>query len=105
MGYEVHTAADAEAGLEIALRMRPDIIVSDLGMPGIDGFEFLRRIRQIPELVSVPAIALTGAAMERDRQQALAVGFTAHVTKPVEAAELGNRIEQLTARRLKRKAS
>ena len=105
MGYEVHTAADAEAGLEIALRVRPDIIVSDLGMPGIDGFEFLRRIRQIPELVSVPAIALTGAAMERDRQQALAVGFAAHVTKPVEAAELGNRIEQLTARRLKRKAS
>src|SRR4051812_1572017 len=102
MGYEVHTAMNADAGLEIALRMRPDIIVSDLGMPEVDGFEFLRRIRQKPDLASIPAIALTGAAMERDRERALAVGFAAHVTKPVEAADLANRIEQLTARRLKR---
>jgi two-component system CheB/CheR fusion protein len=105
MGYEVHTAVDADAGLAIALRTTPDIIVSDLGLPGIDGFEFLRRIRQTPILASVPAIALTGAAMDKDIQRALAAGFMAHVTKPVEAADLGKRIEQLTARRLKRKAS
>jgi CheY-like chemotaxis protein len=105
MGYEVHTAVDAFAGLEVALRTHPDIIVSDLGLPGIDGFEFVRRIRQTPILASVPAIALTGAAMDEDIQRALAAGFTAHVIKPVEAADLGKRIEQLTARRLKRKAS
>jgi CheY-like chemotaxis protein len=105
MGYEVHTASDADAGFEIALRMHPDIIVSDLGLPGIDGFEFLRRVRHTPNLASVPAIALTGAAMDKDIQRALAAGFTAHVTKPVEAVDLGKRIEQLTSRRLKRKAS
>ena len=105
MGYEVHTAVDADAGFEIALHTHPDIIISDLGLPGTDGFEFLRRIRQTPILASVPAIALTGAAMDEDIQQALAAGFMAHVTKPVEAADLGKRIEQLTARRLKRKAS
>jgi CheY-like chemotaxis protein len=105
MGYEVHTAVDAFAGLEVALRTHPDIIVSDLGLPGIDGFEFVRRIRQTPILASVPAIALTGAAMDEDIERALAAGFTAHVIKPVEAADLGKRIEQLTARRLKRKAS
>jgi CheY-like chemotaxis protein len=105
MGYEVHTAVDAFAGLEVALRTHPDIIVSDLGLPGIDGFEFVRRIRQTPILASAPAIALTGAAMDEDIQRALAAGFTAHVIKPVEAADLGKRIEQLTARRLKRKAS
>jgi CheY-like chemotaxis protein len=105
MGYEVHTATDADAALEIALRTHPDIIISDLGLPGIDGFELLRRIRQTPVLAGVPAIALTGAAMDTDIQQALSAGFVAHVTKPVEAADLGKRIEQLTARRLKRKAS
>src|SRR5215471_5889368 len=105
MGYEVHTAAEADSAFEIAVRTPPDIIVSDLGLPGIDGYEFLRRIRQTPILASVPAIALTGAAMDTDIERALAAGFTAHVTKPVEAAELGKQIEQLTARRLKRKAS
>jgi CheY-like chemotaxis protein len=105
MGYEVHTAADAHAGLEVALRTHPDIIVSDLGLPGVDGFEFIRQVRQNADLASVPAIALTGAAMDKDIQRAIAAGFAAHVTKPVEAADLGKRIEQLTARRLKRKAS
>ena len=104
MGYEVHTAMDADSAFEIAVRTRPDIIVSDLGLPGVDGCEFLRRIRQTPILASVPAIALTGAATDTDIQRALAAGFMAHVSKPVEAVDLGKRIEQLTARRLKRKA-
>jgi CheY-like chemotaxis protein len=104
MGYEVHTATDADSAFEIAVRTPPDIIVSDLGLPGIDGFEFLRHVRRTPILASVPAIALTGAAMDEDIQRALAAGFTAHVAKPVEAADLGKQIAQLTARRLKRKA-
>ena|SRR5215831_18192775 len=105
MGYEVAAATDANSGLESALINRPDIIVSDLGMPGVDGFEFIQRVRAISDLAFVPAIALTGTALERDVQQALATGFTAYLVKPVDAPDLAEKINELTSRRLKRKAS
>ena len=105
MGYKVDASTDAATALAAAQRIPPDVIVSDLGLPEINGFEFIKRIRQMPALASVPAIALTGASMDGDIQQALAFGFTMHLTKPVEAAELGKRIESLTARWLQRKAS
>jgi CheY-like chemotaxis protein len=104
LGYEVDTAMRADVALAKAVRMHPDVIVSDLGMPGMDGFEFIKRIRKTAGFASVPAIALTGSSSDKDVQYALAVGFTAHVSKPVDAGELARRIEQLTARRLKRKA-
>ena len=105
MGYAIDAAKDANAGLEVAQRACPGVIVSDLRMPDIDGFEFIRRVRRIRSLASIPAIALTGTSMEWDIQQAIANGFTAHLTKPVEASELSKLIDQLTARRLHRKAS
>lgn len=104
MGYQVDAATDAGAALAAAAQTRPDIIVSDLGMPVVDGFEFIRRVRSIPDLASVPAIALTGATRDADVQRALACGFTAHLVKPVEAEELGHKIESLTSQRLQRKA-
>lgn len=104
-GYEVDACSDADGALLSAQHARPDVIVSDLGLPGIDGLEFMRRIRMMPGFASVPAIALSGAGMDRDVQQAMMSGFTAHLTKPVEPADLANRIEQLTARRLYLKAS
>ena len=105
MGYEVVPAADANSALEATLGNRPDIIVSDLSMPGVDGFEFIQRVRAIPELALIPAIALTGTALERDFQQALASGFTAYLVKPVDASDLTKKIDELASRRLKRKAS
>ena len=105
MGYAIDAAADATAGLEVAQRVRPDVIVSDLRMPDIDGLEFIRRVRRIQGLASIPAIALSGASMELDIQQAIANGFTAHLAKPVEVSELAKLIDQLTARRFQRKAS
>jgi len=104
-GYEVDPMSDADHALVAAQRAVPDVIVSDLGLPGIGGLEFIRRVRNLAGLTSVPAIALTGSGMDKDIQQALAAGFTAHLTKPVEPAVLVNRIEQLTARRLTFKAS
>jgi CheY-like chemotaxis protein len=98
-------AGDANSALEAALANRPDIIVSDLGMPGVDGFEFIERVRAIPSLALIPAIALTGTALERDFQQALASGFTAYLVKPVDASGLTKKIDELASRRLKRKAS
>ena len=99
MGYEVEALAQAEDALIAARRTPPDVIVSDLGMPGMDGFEFIKHIREMPALIAIPAIALTGAARDRDIQQALAVGFTAHLAKPVEAGLLGHRIEEVTAQK------
>jgi CheY-like chemotaxis protein len=104
MGYVVETATNANTALDRAAEVRPDVIVSDLRMPGIDGFEFIRKVRSIGNLMSVPAIALTGASLGTDIQQALASGFTAHLTKPVDAADLAKKIEQLTARYVQRKA-
>ena len=103
-GYQVDAVTNGNEALLIADRTQPDVIVSDLGMPGMDGFDFIKRVRQTPRLAAVPAIALTGASMDRDIQQAIAFGFTTHLTKPVEASELVRQIEQLTARRLRRKA-
>ena len=104
-GYSVEAVDDAAAGLELARRMRPDVIVSDLRMPRVDGFEFIRRIRQLPGLAATPAIALTGFSAQKEIQQALAAGFTTHITKPTEIADLVKVIEQLTAKRLQRVAS
>jgi two-component system, chemotaxis family, CheB/CheR fusion protein len=103
-GYTVDAVTNATAALAAAQQTPPAVIVSDLGMPGMDGFEFIKCIRNIPGLARVPAIALTGAALDKDIEQALAFGFTVHMTKPVEAKELCMRIEQLTAKRLLRKA-
>ena len=104
MGYLVDTAKDASAALEAATRQRPDVIVSDLRMPGMDGFELIRQVRRIRSLGFIPAIALTGAATDADVQKAIVSGFTAHLTKPVEAGDLSKLIEQLTAPLVQRKA-
>src|ERR1019366_5679262 len=64
LGFSVLVAADGESGLEIAKRHLPDVIISDIRMPGLDGYELIRRLRQIPSLATVPAIALTGLGMK-----------------------------------------
>lgn len=104
MGYVVETGRNASVALDAAIKVRPDVIVSDLRMPGIDGFEFIRQVRSVRTLMSVPAIALTGASRDSDIRQAINSGFTAHLIKPVDATELSRLIEQLTARYVQRKA-
>jgi CheY-like chemotaxis protein len=98
MGYSVDAAVDGNDALELAKANRPDIIISDIQMPGIDGFELLRRVRGFTELATVPAIALTGFGMEADVKRALAGGFAAHLTKPVEPEKLSDMIDKLVAR-------
>jgi CheY-like chemotaxis protein len=84
------TAASATEGLEILQRERPHVLVSDIGMPGMDGYEFARRVRKLPPTDggATPAIALTAFARSEDRRRALIAGFQMHVAKPVEPAEL-----------------
>ena len=89
-GAEVIIADGAQQALALVERERPDVLVSDIGMPDVDGFELLKRIRALgPERGGkVPAIALTAFARSEDRTRALHRGFQVHVAKPVEAAEL-----------------
>ncbi len=89
-GAEVVTAASASEALPLVERMRPAVLVSDIGMPDVDGYELLRRVRALGPARggAVPAIALTAFARDEDRAHALRAGFVLHLGKPVEPAEL-----------------
>jgi CheY-like chemotaxis protein len=87
-GYEVKTAYDGNGALKVALRFRPEVILLDIGLPEIDGYEVAYRIRQQDVLRDVVLIAMTGYGQPEDRQRSLAVGFDHHLVKPAEFAEL-----------------
>jgi CheY-like chemotaxis protein len=89
-GADVTTAATANEALAITEALRPDVLVSDIGMPDADGFELLRRVRALrPNRGGkVPAIALTAFARSEHRTRALRAGFLVHVSKPVDPSEL-----------------
>jgi PAS domain S-box-containing protein len=97
-GYTAVACSTPEEALRVAESGRFDIIVSDIGLPRIDGYELIARLREMPHLRGVPALALTGYAARRDAEAALAAGFDAHVPKPVDPAELAERMEQLMRR-------
>src|SRR5262249_30754787 len=102
MEYSVDIASDALTGLELARKNLPNVIVSDLQMPGIDGFEFIRRVRQIHELSRIPAIALTGYSLDEEVNLALSAGFDAHLTKPVDGKTISDMITRLLTKRMKK---
>ena len=102
LGYTVDIASDALSGLELAGRNRPNIIVSDLNMPGMDGCEFIRRVRHTRELTGIPAIALTGYSRDKEVNLARAAGFDAHLTKPVDGKTISEMITRLLAKRMKK---
>ncbi|HEU4406959.1 MAG TPA: ATP-binding protein [Polyangiaceae bacterium] len=98
-GAAVRTAASAADALAEVRRERPDVVVSDVGMPGEDGYAFVRRLRALPpgEGGATPAAALTAYASATDRRAALAAGFQMHVAKPVEPADLLATVAALAA--------
>lgn len=87
---EVMTAPSADSGLEIVREWHPDLIISDIGMPGKDGYHFIRELRSLPpeEGGEIPAIALTAFTREEDQRRALTLGFQKHLSKPLEVDEL-----------------
>jgi PAS domain S-box-containing protein len=89
-GAEVMAAGSAAEALEVMATATPDVLISDIGMPSEDGYDLIRRVRQLPAGSGgrVPAIALTAYARTEDRLQALRAGYQMHVPKPVELAEL-----------------
>jgi PAS domain S-box-containing protein len=88
MGYEAHTTADAGHLVQMALEQRPDVIVLDIGLPGVDGYELARRLKQNPQLASIRLVAHTGYGSPEDRRKALEAGFDAHLVKPAELEDL-----------------
>jgi signal transduction histidine kinase/ActR/RegA family two-component response regulator len=98
-GAAVDSAASADEALQLLRERGVDVVVSDIGMPRIDGYALIRRIRQLPDPVGrVPAIALTAYARPEDRQQAIDAGYQVHLSKPVELASLQASVASLARR-------
>lgn len=98
-GYDVTVAVDGADGVAQALAAPPDLILMDMSLPGIDGWEATRRLKADDRTRAIPVIALTAHAMEGDRERALLAGCDDFDTKPVELARLLAKIEALLAGR------
>ncbi len=90
--FEVLTAEDGQAGIEVATARQPDLILMDMSLPVLDGWEATRRLKASPETANIPVIALTAHAMAEDRREALAAGCDDYDTKPVEFRRLLRKI-------------
>ena len=89
-GAEVRASESAAAALRALDEWQPDVLLSDIGMPGEDGYEFIRKVRQLdpPPRGRLPAVALTAYATVEDHARALEAGFQTHVAKPVDPGDL-----------------
>jgi two-component system, chemotaxis family, CheB/CheR fusion protein len=94
-GYEVVTAASARAALDAARRQLFDVVISDIGMPEMNGYQLAREMRMLPGYAAVPMVAVTGYSMFDDKQRSTNAGFNAHMTKPIDPRALLDLIEQL----------
>jgi CheY-like chemotaxis protein/anti-sigma regulatory factor (Ser/Thr protein kinase) len=99
LGHRVELAGDGLRGVELALATRPDVALVDIGLPGIDGYEVARRLRESDAGKEILLVALTGYGRPEDRDRALASGFDAHMVKPVDPEELNELLASLAQRR------
>jgi CheY-like chemotaxis protein len=97
-GYEVVIAANGAEGLSMSLEEQPDLILMDMSLPVIDGWEATRQLKANPQTASIPVIALTAHAMSGDREKALEAGCDDYDTKPVELSRLLGKIEILLSK-------
>jgi len=97
-GYEVAIAVDGEQGLAMARSEAPALVLMDMSLPGIDGWEATRQLKAAPETQKIPVIALTAHAMAGDLEKAVAAGCDDFDTKPVELTRLLEKIEALLGR-------
>lgn len=92
-GYTVDEAADGLSGLKIAQENRPDLILLDINLPDIDGYEATTRLRTMNGVSSVPIVALTANVMQGDREKALEAGCDGYIQKPIDVDQLPHQIE------------
>ena len=94
-GYEVSTASNAHEAIALAREHQFDVVISDIGMPDMNGYELARAIRLLPGYETVPLVAVTGYSMFDDRNRSLTAGFSEHLTKPIDPRAFLELIEQL----------
>jgi CheY-like chemotaxis protein len=94
-GYEVVIAIDGQQGIEMARSETPDLILMDMSLPVLDGWEATRQLKGAPETQAIPVIALTAHAMAGDREKAVEAGCSDYDTKPIELPRLLEKIEAL----------
>lgn len=92
-GFEVAEATTGEEGVRLAAQFAPDLVLMDLQLPGIDGTEALRQIRESESTRSVPVVAVTAFAMDDDRERALASGFDGYLEKPISVRALPQQVK------------
>jgi len=97
--YTLLKATDGEKALDMAIRERPDLIIMDLNLPGMTGFEVARKLRENPAFSHTPIIAITAYAMKRDREMVIESGCDAYLSKPIDTRELPGVIAELLSGR------
>jgi CheY-like chemotaxis protein len=100
-GHTVLKATDGEEGLQIALREKFDLIICDLQMPKLDGFEVIGRIRASVDIANTPVVAITAYAMREDLERVMAAGFNGYITKPIAPEDFVSQTEQFLKRDLR----
>ena len=92
-GYEMEEAVDGQSGMEKAAERPPDLILMDINLPEIDGYEVTARLKQLPNMQGVPIIAVTANVMKGDREKTLAAGCDGYIQKPIDIDLLPSQIE------------
>jgi two-component system, cell cycle response regulator DivK len=91
-GYEMVQAADGEEALEKAVAERPDLILLDISLPKLDGYEVAKRLKSMEEFQEIPIIAFTAHAMKGDREKVIVAGFEGYISKPINVRELPEQV-------------
>jgi CheY-like chemotaxis protein len=97
-GYSVDEACNGQAALQMIAQNRPDIVLLDIGMPVLDGFAVVRKIRENPRLATLPVLAVTAYAMQGDREKILNSGFDGYLSKPLNAVVLAEELDRLLSK-------
>ena len=103
--YEVFEACNGQEALDMIEQLRPDLLILDLGMPFLDGFGAIRKIRADPAFAGLPVLAATAYAMRGDREKTLEAGFDGYVSKPIQPAALKQEIARLLSMQAGKAAS
>lgn len=93
-GYHLLTAVDGEEGVEVATREKPDLILMDVQMPKLSGYDATRILKAQPETARIPIVALTAHAMEGERERAASAGCDGYLTKPIDTRIFPNQVRQ-----------
>ncbi|MBN1486752.1 MAG: response regulator [Anaerolineae bacterium] len=95
--YVVFEAEDGPQGIQMALEHMPDLILMDMNLPDIDGYELTQRMREMPELIGIPIIAMTANVMHGDKEKTIEAGCDGYIPKPIDVDALPEQIEKFLA--------